>query len=95
MTAAAEAPGEVQPGLYDIDAELYHQDPIPGGSLSSTGARKLVTECPAKFKYSLDHPQPHNKALELGTAAHKLVLDDGPELIVVDRDIWNLSLIHI
>lgn len=86
MTAA---PVEVEPGLYDIPAELYHQDPIPGGSLSSTGARKLVTECPAKFKYWLDHPQPHNKALELGTAAHKLVLDDGPELVLVDAEKWN------
>lgn len=84
---------EVEPGLYDIPAELYHGDPIPGGSLSSTGARKLVTECPAKFKHWLDNPQPHNKALELGTAAHKLVLDDGPELVLVDAEKWNTDAI--
>ncbi|NUP35960.1 MAG: hypothetical protein HOY76_02790 [Streptomyces sp.] len=89
MTAAAEEPAAVEPGLYGIDAELYHSDPIPGGSLSSTGARKLVAECPAKFKYSLDHPQPHTKALELGTAAHKLVLDDGPDLVLVDAPRWD------
>lgn len=94
MTAAAEAPGEVEPGLYDIDAELYHADPIPGGSLSSTGARKLVTECPAKFKHWLDNPQPHNKTLELGTAAHKLVLDDGPELVLVAAEKWNTDAIR-
>lgn len=94
MTAAAEAPGDVEPGLYDIDAELYHSDPIPGGSLSSTGARKLVSECPAKFKHWLDNPQPHNKALELGTAAHKLVLDDGPELVLVDAEKWNTDAIR-
>ena len=86
MTAA---PVEVEPGLYDIPADLYHSDPIPGGSLSSTGARTLIKKCPAAFKWQLDNPQPHTKALDLGTAAHKLVLDDGPELIVVDRDIWN------
>ena len=94
MTAAAEEPVDVEPGLYDIDAELYHSDPIPGGSLSSTGARKLVTECPAKFKHWLDNPQPHNKALELGTAAHKVVLDDGPELVLVDADKWNTDAIR-
>ena len=87
------APVEVEPGLYDIPADLYHSDPIPGGSLSSTGARKLVTECPAKFKHWLDNPQPHNKALELGTAAHKLVLDDGPELVLVDAEKWNTDSI--
>jgi hypothetical protein len=89
MTATAE----VEPGLYDIDAELYHRDPIPGGSLSSSGARKLVTECPAKFKHWLDNPQPYNKALELGTAAHKLVLDDGPELVLVDAARWDTDAI--
>jgi hypothetical protein len=44
--------------VYDISAEVYHSDPVPGGSLSSTGARKLANECPAAFKYWLDHPQP-------------------------------------
>jgi hypothetical protein len=91
MTAA---PAEVEPGLYDIPAELYHSDPIPGGSLSSTGARTLVKKCPAVFKWELDNPQPYNKALELGTAAHKLVLDDGPELVLVDAEKWNTDAIR-
>jgi hypothetical protein len=89
VTAATE----VEPGLYDIPAELYHADPIPGGSLSSTGARTLVKKCPAVFKWELDHPQSYNKALDLGTAAHKLVLDDGPELVLVDADKWNTDAI--
>lgn len=93
MTAAAEATEEVQPGLYDISAELYHSDPMPGGSLSSTGARTLIKHCPAKFKWELDHPQPYKKALDLGTAAHKLVLDDGPELVVVDAKRWDTAAI--
>ena len=93
MTAAVEAPAEVEPGLYDIDAETYHSDPIPGGSLSSTGAKKLASTCPAKFKYWLDNPEPPKKALDLGTAAHKLVLDDGPELVLVDAARWDTSAI--
>jgi hypothetical protein len=89
MTATVE----VEPGLYDIDAETYHRDPIPGGSLSSTGARTLVKKCPAVFKWQLDNPQPHNKTLELGTAAHKLVLDDGPDLVLVDAPRWDTDSI--
>ena len=91
MTAAIEAPVEVEPGLYDIPAELYHSDPIPGGSLSSTGARKLATECPAAFKHWLDNREPYKATFEFGTAAHKVVLDDGPELVLVDRDRWDTN----
>jgi hypothetical protein len=92
MTAAVEveAPA-VEPGLYDIDAELYHSDPIPGGSLSSSGARKLATECPAAFKHWVDNQEPYKAVFDFGTAAHKVVLDDGPELVLVERDIWNTS----
>jgi hypothetical protein len=92
VTATVEAT-EVEPGLYDIPAELYHSDPIPGGSLSSTGARTLVKRCPAAFKWQLDNPQPYKKELDLGTAAHKLVLDDGPELVLVDAEKWNTTAI--
>lgn len=82
-----------EPGLYDVSAEDYHRDIVPGGSLSSSGARKLVADCPAKFKYWLDHPEPPNKALDLGTAAHRVVLDDGPDLVLVDADKWNTAAI--
>ncbi|MFJ4785071.1 PD-(D/E)XK nuclease-like domain-containing protein [Streptomyces sp. NPDC088794] len=93
MTAAVEAPVEVEPGLYDIDSETYHSDPIPGGSLSSTGAKKLASQCPAKFKYWLDNPESPKKTLDLGTAAHRLVLDDGPDLVLVDAPRWDTNAI--
>lgn len=84
MTTTAE----ITPGMYDIPAEQYHADPIPGGSLSSTGARKLA-DCPARFKYDLDHPQPHKRVFDFGTAAHRVVLGVGPELVLVDELLWN------
>ena len=93
MTAAVEVEAAVEPGLYDIPAELYHRDPVPGGSLSSTGAKKLASSCPAKFKYWLDNPEPPKKTLDLGTAAHRLVLDDGPELVLVDAARWDTNAI--
>lgn len=88
MTTAAV---DVEPGLYDIPAELYHSDPIPGGSLSSTGARKLATQCPAKFKHWLDNPQPPKTEFEFGTAAHSIVLGDGPDLVKIDHDDWRTT----
>ncbi|MEV6547927.1 PD-(D/E)XK nuclease-like domain-containing protein [Streptomyces sp. NPDC051597] len=89
MTTVADAE-QVIPGLYDIPAELYHSDPIPGGSLSSTGARRL-TDCPARFKYFLDNPEPYKPEFEFGTAAHTRILGNGPELVVVDAKRWDTN----
>lgn len=73
------------PGVYDIPADLYHRDPVPGGSLSSTGARKLLPpSCPALFRHWQDTVQPPKAAFDIGSAAHKLVLGNGPELAVLD-----------
>lgn len=91
MTVVTEAP-QVAPGVYDIPAELYHADPIPGGSLSSTGARKLL-DCPAKFKHEQDNPPEPKKVFEFGTAAHKLVLGEGPDLVLIDADEWRTAAV--
>ncbi|WP_309505417.1 PD-(D/E)XK nuclease-like domain-containing protein [Streptomyces phytophilus] len=85
MTAVAEA---MEPGQYDIPAELYHQDPVPGGSLSATGAKKIL-DCPARFKHALDNPEPPKRVFELGTAAHSIVLGDGPELAKIEHKDWR------
>lgn len=82
------------PGVYDIPAEDYHADPVPEGSLSSSGARRLLSPgCPALFRYEQDHPPAPKKAFELGTAAHKLVLGEGPQLVRIDADEWRTKAI--
>jgi hypothetical protein len=90
MTTATEPTiGISEPGLYRLLAEDYHGDPVDGGSLSSTGARKLLTpSCPALFKHWRDREEREAKAAwDEGHAAHKLVLGVGPELVVVtDED---------
>ncbi|SCL12814.1 PD-(D/E)XK nuclease-like domain-containing protein [Micromonospora inyonensis] len=80
-----------EPGLYpDIADEDYHRDPVPGGSLSSTGLRKLLPpSCPAKFRHWLDHGQPPKDAFDLGHAAHLKVLGRGLDLVVVDAADWR------
>ncbi len=80
------------PGVYDISAEAYHADPVPGGSLSSSGARKLLPpSCPALYQYERLHGQPHKDAYDFGHIAHKEALGSGPELVVVEADDWRTS----
>lgn len=72
-----------RPGTYyDLDEEEYHADPVPGGSLSSTGVRRIM-KAPAKFRYYQLHPEPPRKELEIGSAAHAKVLGVGSPFEVV------------
>jgi hypothetical protein len=87
VTAVVE---DVIPGVYDISDEMYHSDPVPGGSLSSSGARKLLPpSCPAIYRYYATRPSPPRKEFDFGHAAHMLVLGRGPELVVVDAKDWR------
>lgn len=86
--AVDSAPGPIvtEPGIYEMTNDVYHADRT---ALSSTGARKLLSGTPARFKYELDHPEAPKKAFDIGTAAHRLVLGDGPDLVMVDHPVWN------
>ena len=78
------------PGIYEMDEATYHGDPVPGGSLSSTGARKLLPpSCPAKFAAWRADPPPPTAAMELGTAAHKLALGSGPDIAEIKAENWR------
>lgn len=63
----------------------YHADQ---STLSSTGAR-LMLDCPARYRWDMDHRRPYAPALELGHAAHALVLGAGSPIQVVDADSWR------
>lgn len=82
-----------EPGVYDIPVEAYHADPVPGGSLSSSGARKLLPpSCPALFKHWRDTAeQKTSTAMDVGHAAHLEVLGTGPELVIVDAKDWRTN----
>ena len=78
-----------EPGLYDMTNDRYHLDPVPGGSLSSSGAKKLIAKTPLHFKWDLDHPT-HKVVFDYGTAAHSLVLEgDESGLVIVDAADWR------
>lgn len=83
------------PGLYRMPAGLYHADPCPEPSLSSSIA-KLLIDRSAEHAF-LAHPRlggppeesDPTRPKEIGTAAHKLLLDHGRELVVVEADDWK------
>ncbi|MFE0699159.1 PD-(D/E)XK nuclease-like domain-containing protein [Streptomyces sp. NPDC058872] len=76
----------VEPGLYpDLTAEEYHAQRT---SLSSTGAR-IMLKAPALHRYEQDHPQPRRDTFDFGTAAHRVVLGDGPELVAIEATDWR------
>lgn len=85
MTATSEQVVITEPGVYDLDDAIYHADPVPAGSLSKSGATKLL-DCPAKFDHDRNHSAPPRKSFDLGHAAHKLVLGAGPELREIPED---------
>lgn len=79
-----------EPGVYeDIPELIYHADPVVAGSLSSTGARKLMPpSCPALFRYEQDHPV-HSDVFDFGKAAHQKILGIGPEIVEVKASDWR------
>jgi PDDEXK-like uncharacterized protein DUF3799 len=94
VTAALDAPPVrvTEPGLITgLPEDAYHADPVPAGSLSHSGAKQLLPpSCPALFFWHQDHPR-QKKEWDFGTAAHKLVLHSGPEIVVVDADSWRTN----
>lgn len=89
MVIAQIDPGQItEPGVYTMTPAEYHADPVAGGSLSSSGARRLLPpSCPAKFKWERDHGAPPKRHFDIGHATHQMVLGDaGAEIVVVDAD---------
>ncbi|MCX4994297.1 PD-(D/E)XK nuclease-like domain-containing protein [Streptomyces longwoodensis] len=91
VQAGAQAPAAgpdpiTEPGIYEMTNETYHSHRY---ALSSSGARTIITSSPAHFRYEQDHPQPVKKVWDIGNAAHKLVLGNGPELRLVDYPRWD------
>lgn len=89
---AAEAPLAItEPGIYpEVTHTEYLSDPVAGGSLSSTGARRILPPgCPALFRYEQEHGRPDKRSFDVGSAAHNAVLGCGPEIVVVDAPDWR------
>lgn len=90
MTAAGTVVVE-SPGVYAMDFETYLADPVPGGSLSTSGAKVLLNKCPAIFQWKREHGRPDKAAFDEGHAAHTEVLGDGMEVAVIPDAILSSS----
>lgn len=76
-------------GVYDLPPDVYHRDPVEGGSLTSSGARALLDMPPARWHYERTHPAASSPAQILGTAVHTLALGTGSPVVKVDADDWR------
>lgn len=70
-----------EPCIIDaLDFETYHGQPTEGVSVSSSGLRTILLDCPAKFwaQSSLNpaRAEKRTKALDFGKAAHALILGE-------------------
>ena len=83
----ASRPTITKAGIYDgLSHDDYHNDPIPGGSLSSTGVRMLTDpSCPALYRWETDHREDREvtDAMEFGQAYHTLAFGVGPEIALI------------
>lgn len=86
MTITTEALAVTEPGIYRMTADEYHADPVPGGSLSSSGARRILERCPAIYQYEREHGQGPKRVFDIGHAAHRLVLGEGADIAEIKYD---------
>jgi hypothetical protein len=74
-----------KPGVYTMAEAEYHADPVPAGSLSASGAKKLLPPyCPAIFKWEHDNGRAEKRVFDFGHAAHSEVLGVGMDLTIID-----------
>lgn len=87
--AAAEPIVIDRPGLYDLADHIYHGDPVPGGSLSSSMAKKLILpSCPAlALEEHLNRE--HKPGFDYGHGSHKKVLGKGADIAVIPFPDWR------
>jgi len=83
MTATLGLPAIVtEAGIYlDMSEETYHGDPVPSGSLSSSGARTIL-KSPARFAWERTH-RVEKTTYDVGHAAHAKVLGTGMEVAAI------------
>lgn len=77
-----------EPGRYTLPEDEYHADPVEGGSLSVSGAKRLLV-APALYKHERDHGRPPKAAFDIGHAVHSMVLGVGAPIDVVEADDWR------
>lgn len=83
-----------EPGFYSMSANDYFADPCPTPALTQSIAKVLIdrsplhawTEHPRLGGSAADADEVYTPALAIGNAAHKLLLERGKEVVVIEAD---------
>lgn len=76
----------------DMPEDVYHADPVAGGSLSQSRLKLLLDpSTPAHFRYAMETPQGPKAEFDFGHAAHHLVLGVGLPLVEVAAADWRMT----
>lgn len=81
-------------GIYQLPADVYHADPCPAPSLSSTLAKTMIAQSPlhAWDKSPLLNPNyepTDSKTFDIGRAAHRAVLGKGEGYVAIPSDMLS------
>lgn len=81
-----------RPGTYDLPEHIYHSDPTPTGSLSSSIAKTLLTKSPHHAWLAIPRLNPNwqpvdKKTFDIGCAAHREVLGKGADWVEIPADL--------
>lgn len=81
-------------GIYTVSEDLYHSDPLPTPSLSASLAKILLGKSPrhawqAHPRLNPDWKAEEESKFDFGTVAHKLLLGEGREVVVVNANDWR------
>ncbi len=84
----------VEPGIYAIPESYYHADPCPQPSLSSSIAKLLCLASPAHARFAHPRLNPQTveeeaEKLDIGSAAHALLLEGNAGVEIVDAADWR------
>lgn len=84
-------------GIYDLPAAVYHADPCPEPSLSSSIAKMLCLESAVHARHA--HPRLNPAAadengehFDIGTAAHALLLEGSTTIAIIDAKDYRTNV---
>lgn len=83
-------------GIYDVPASVYHSDPCPEPSLSNSIAKLICLSSPLHAQHqhprlNPQHTQTEAENLDVGTAAHAVLLEGEAAVTVVDANDWRTN----
>jgi hypothetical protein len=86
----------LEAGVYDIPASVYHADPCPAPSLSSSIAQRICQSSAAHARQAhprlnLDAADENCDAYDMGTAAHAMLLEGTAAVAVIDAKDWRTN----